>query len=53
MLNTVVNHLTTCSCFELICWTQLAAVTLGLSPFLPVWIGDQLLAARRASQGIS
>lgn len=52
MLDTAVHYLTHCSCLELICWTQLAAVTLGLSPFVPVWIGDHLLAARRESQGI-
>jgi hypothetical protein len=52
MLDTVVHHLANCSCLELICWTQLAAVTLGLSPFVPIWIGDHYLAARRASQGI-
>jgi len=52
MLDTAVHYLTHCSCFELICWDFLAALTITASPWAVWAVADHALAARRASQGI-
>lgn len=46
-------YLATASCTELVVYASLGIITLGLGPFLPVWICDHYLAGRRAAQGIS
>ncbi|WCS27817.1 hypothetical protein LOK46_13635 [Methylobacterium sp. NMS14P] len=53
MLNNLDTYLATASCTELVVYASLGIITLGLGPFLPAWIGEHYLAARRASQGIS
>lgn len=52
MLVNLDTYLATASCTELVVYASLGIITVGFGPFLPVWIGDQFLAARRASQGI-
>lgn len=52
MLAALDLYLATASCTELVTYASLGILTVGLGPFVPAWIADHALAARRASQGI-
>ena len=52
MLAALDHYIAHASTVQLVCTEMLAIIVIGLGPFVPVWVADQFLAARRASQGI-